>query len=161
MDNLSRCVCNNYGFEGFWRMWHRGFNQWLVRYLYIPLGGNKSIISVIATIAFVAFWHDHTLNIVIWAFALIVFILPEILIKRHARNNWRELFGLHWFKYLAAVSSAIYIYFLVFSNIVGFGYGVDKLYLISEKIQQEWKELLWSIFVLTSAVILMFYQREQ
>lgn len=117
-------------------MWHRGFNQWLVRYLYIPLGGNKSIISVIATIAFVAFWHDHTLNIVIWAFALIVFILPELLIKRHARKSWRELFGQHWFKYLAAVFSAIYIYFLVFSNIIGFGYGVDKLYLIGEKIQQ-------------------------
>ncbi len=76
IDNLSRCVCNNYGFEGFWRMWHRGFNQWLVRYLYIPLGGNRNILSVVATVAFVAFWHDHTINIVIWALALVIFILP-------------------------------------------------------------------------------------
>jgi D-alanyl-lipoteichoic acid acyltransferase DltB (MBOAT superfamily) len=57
-------------------MWHRGFNQWLVRYLYIPLGGNNNLLSVVATIAFVAFWHDHSLNIVIWAFALVIFILP-------------------------------------------------------------------------------------
>jgi hypothetical protein len=130
-----------------------------VRYLYIPLGGNQNILSVIPTIAFVAFWHDHTLNIIIWAFALIIFILPEILIKRHARRYWKRQFQLSWFKYLAAFSSAVYIYFLVLSNIVGFGYGVDKLYLIWEKIQREWLELIWSVLVLVSAVILMFYQR--
>ena len=39
IDNMSRCMLNNYGFEGFWRMWHRGFNHWLIRYLYVPLGG--------------------------------------------------------------------------------------------------------------------------
>lgn len=92
IDNLSRCVCNNYGFEGFWRMWHRGFNQWLVRYLYIPLGGNKNIFSVMVTIAFVAFWHDHTLNIIIWAFTLIIFILPEILIKKYFKKHHKHLF---------------------------------------------------------------------
>ncbi len=138
VDNLSRCVCNNYGFEGFWRMWHRGFNQWLVRYLYVPLGGNQNLLSVVATIAFVAFWHDHTLNIVIWAFALVIFILPEILIKRYARKTLKAYFPLLWFKYLSALLSAIYIYCLVFSNIIGFGYGSDKLYLLWGRIKQEW-----------------------
>jgi D-alanyl-lipoteichoic acid acyltransferase DltB (MBOAT superfamily) len=104
-------------------MWHRGFNQWLVRYLYVPLGGNTTLVSVVATVAFVAFWHDHTLNIVIWAFALVVFILPEILIKRYARRSLKKYYKLQWFKYLSALCSAVYIYFLVFSNIVGFGYG--------------------------------------
>jgi D-alanyl-lipoteichoic acid acyltransferase DltB (MBOAT superfamily) len=56
---MNRCVLNNYGFEGFWRMWHRGFNAWLVRYMYIPLGGNKSIIKAyVLVFLFVAFWHD-------------------------------------------------------------------------------------------------------
>ena len=76
IDNMSRCIFNNYNFEGFWRMWHRGFNQWLIRYLYIPLGGNKKIHAVIVTIMFVAFWHDHTINIVCWALAIMLFILP-------------------------------------------------------------------------------------
>ena len=76
IDNLSRCIFNNYGFEGFWRMWHRGFNQWLIRYLYIPLGGNQNLWSVVATVAFVAFWHDHSLNIVIWGLVIVIFILP-------------------------------------------------------------------------------------
>jgi D-alanyl-lipoteichoic acid acyltransferase DltB (MBOAT superfamily) len=58
IDNMGRCVCNNYGFEGFWRMWHRGYNVWLVRYLFVPVGGNKSFLSYVAVFAFVAFWHD-------------------------------------------------------------------------------------------------------
>lgn len=59
VDNMNRCVFNNYGFEGFWRMWHRGFNMWLIRYMYVPLGGNKSILkSYFFVFLFVAFWHD-------------------------------------------------------------------------------------------------------
>jgi protein-cysteine N-palmitoyltransferase HHAT len=76
VDNLSRCLFNNYCFEGFWRMWHRGFNQWLIRYLYIPFGGNTTVLSTVATVAFVAFWHDHSLNIVLWGFIIILFIVP-------------------------------------------------------------------------------------
>ncbi|CAE7740794.1 gup1 [Symbiodinium sp. CCMP2592] len=38
-ENMQRCVCNNYSLSGFWRGWHASFNRWLVRYLYIPLGG--------------------------------------------------------------------------------------------------------------------------
>lgn len=140
-------------------MWHRGFNQWLVRYLYIPLGGNQNILAVIAVVAFVAFWHDHTLNILIWAFAIVIFILPEILIKRFAKRHLREYFSFHWFKYLCAISSAIYIYFLTFTNIAGFGYGAQKLGLLWEKVKEEWLELVWSLFVVACAVVLMFYQR--
>lgn len=76
VDNLSRCATNNYCFEGFWRMWHRGFNQWLIRYLYIPLGGNRNKFSIVFTFLFVAFWHDHTLTILVWALGILVFILP-------------------------------------------------------------------------------------
>jgi len=141
-------------------MWHRGFNQWLVRYLYIPLGGNKQvIISTISVIAFVAFWHDHTINIVIWAFTFILFILPEILIKRYTKKYLPHLFKRHWFKYTAALASAFYIYLLVYSNIIGFGYGIDKAYILWEKVWEEWVSVVWSLAVLSSAVILMFYQR--
>jgi protein-cysteine N-palmitoyltransferase HHAT len=37
-ENMVRCMNNNYSFEGFWRSWHRSFNQWLIRYLFVPLG---------------------------------------------------------------------------------------------------------------------------
>lgn len=76
IDNMSRCIFNNYGFEGFWRMWHRGFNHWLIRYLYVPLGGRRNIFSVLAVVSFVAFWHDHTINIIFWALIIALFMVP-------------------------------------------------------------------------------------
>jgi len=27
---MTRCICNNYDIEGFWRNWHASYNQWLV-----------------------------------------------------------------------------------------------------------------------------------
>jgi len=140
-------------------MWHRGFNQWLIRYIYIPLGGNRNLWSVIATVAFVAFWHDHRINIVIWALVIVLFILPEILIKRYVKTKHAYLFKYHWFKYLCAFASSVYIYFLILTNIVGFGYGYDQLPLLWERIVNEWIWLLWSLVIVTSCVILMFYKR--
>ena len=116
-------------------MWHRGFNQWLVRYVSIPLGGRNSFISVISTVAFVAFWHDHSLNIVIWGLVIVLFILPEILIKRYMKKNYAYLFQYHWFKYVCALTSAVYIYFLILTNIVGFGYGLENVSLLWEKMR--------------------------
>jgi protein-cysteine N-palmitoyltransferase HHAT len=159
IDNMSRCIMNNYCFEGFWRMWHRGFNQWLIRYLYIPLGGNKSLFSVVVAVVFVAFWHDHTLNIVVWALGIILCILPEILIKRYVNKHYSHLFREHWFKYLCAFVASIYIFCLVLINIAGFGYGAEKIGLVWDKMKQEWAELILSLYVITGVVILMFYIR--
>lgn len=45
--------------QGFWRGWHASFNRWLVRYLYVPLGGSRRRALVIWPIFFfVALWHD-------------------------------------------------------------------------------------------------------
>lgn len=41
-ENMNRCVSNNYSIQSFWRAWHRSFNRWLVRYIYVPLGGGGS-----------------------------------------------------------------------------------------------------------------------
>lgn len=41
-ENMNRCVSNNYSVQSFWRGWHRSFNRWLVRYVYVPLGGGAS-----------------------------------------------------------------------------------------------------------------------
>jgi D-alanyl-lipoteichoic acid acyltransferase DltB (MBOAT superfamily) len=40
-ENMQRCVLNNYSVTSFWRTWHTSFNRWLIRYLYIPLGGGN------------------------------------------------------------------------------------------------------------------------
>ena len=40
-ENMIRCMSDNYSAFGFWRSWHRSLNRWIVRYLYIPLGGGN------------------------------------------------------------------------------------------------------------------------
>ncbi|KAL9995759.1 putative membrane bound O-acyl transferase, MBOAT [Helianthus debilis subsp. tardiflorus] len=40
-ENMLRCINNCYNLESFWKNWHASFNKWLVRYMYIPLGGSR------------------------------------------------------------------------------------------------------------------------
>ncbi|OKL55765.1 hypothetical protein UA08_09040 [Talaromyces atroroseus] len=41
-ENMVRCMSNNYSALAFWRAWHRSYNRWVVRYLYVPLGGSRA-----------------------------------------------------------------------------------------------------------------------
>lgn len=58
-ENMRRCFANNYDMEGFWRGWHSSFNRWLIRYMYVPLGGARTrLASIWLIFLFVALWHD-------------------------------------------------------------------------------------------------------
>lgn len=80
-ENMIRCMNNNYSALSFWRAWHRSFNKWIVRYVYIPLGGQKRhpIINSLIVFSFVAIWHDIQLRLLIWGWLVVLFVLPEIL----------------------------------------------------------------------------------
>lgn len=83
-ENMNRCICNNYCFEGFWRSWHRSFNQWLIRYIFIPLGGGKyKHLNVWVVFSFVAIWHEFNLNLVFWAWGICLSLMPEISLKAY------------------------------------------------------------------------------
>ncbi len=70
-ENMGHCIVNTHSLSGFWRSWHKSFNQWLIRYMYIPLGGNKfgfsrQVLSIIVIFTFVSFWHDLTMKLFTW-----------------------------------------------------------------------------------------------
>lgn len=78
-ENMLRCMSNNYSALAFWRAWHRSFNRWTIRYIYIPLGGSKRlIVNTLAVFTFVAFWHDISLKLLAWGWLVTLFILPEV-----------------------------------------------------------------------------------
>ncbi|MCO5557498.1 hypothetical protein L7F22_011063 [Adiantum nelumboides] len=59
VENMPHCINNCYDLEGFWKSWHASYNRWLVRYLYIPLGGARyRILNIWVIFTFVAVWHD-------------------------------------------------------------------------------------------------------
>ena len=79
-ENMIRCVANNYSTTGFWRSWHRSFNLWIIRYLYIPLGGTRYTALITPVIfVFVALWHDLNWRLLVWGGLASAIILPELL----------------------------------------------------------------------------------
>ncbi|CAI7661600.1 unnamed protein product, partial [Penicillium manginii] len=102
-ENMVRCMSNNYSAFAFWRGWHRSFNRWIVRYIYIPLGGGGGghrpagakpsssppssglmskglqIRNFLLVFTFVALWHDINLRLLMWGWLVTLFVLPEAL----------------------------------------------------------------------------------
>ena len=39
-ENMPQCITMTTTISDFWRGWHSSYNKWLVRYIYIPLGGS-------------------------------------------------------------------------------------------------------------------------
>lgn len=87
----QRCMSNNYSVVGFWKGWHCSFNRWLVRYIFIPLGGSRPgrRWNVFVVFAFVAFWHDVEPKLFMWGMLNGVFLVLEVMVKGLYRSSGR------------------------------------------------------------------------
>jgi protein-cysteine N-palmitoyltransferase HHAT len=82
-ENMVRCMGNNYSPLGFWRSWHRSYNLWIVRYIYIPLGGTHRLAATsILVFTFVALWHDVSMRLLAWGWLAAIVILPEVMARK-------------------------------------------------------------------------------
>ena len=126
-ENMNRCMYNNYCFEGFWRAWHRSYNIWNIRYIYVPLGGKKKkLLNTFVVFTFVALWHDLRWNLLIWGWFIYAFIVPEIIVKNYfAKDKFKHLNYCIWFRYLRAFGCALYILLMILANLIGYGIGGD------------------------------------
>lgn len=122
---MVRCFANNYDIESFWKGWHASYNRWLVRYMYVPMGGNAKRIFVIWPIfMFVALWHDLELRLVSWAWIMCLAFLPELMLK-----NWINSQKFDFFRktpsylFLCGVAAAVNIFALMLANMIGFVVG--------------------------------------
>ncbi|KAL0945527.1 hypothetical protein HGRIS_001009 [Hohenbuehelia grisea] len=81
-ENMVRCVANNYSTFGFWRSWHRSYNLWIIRYIYVPLGGAKNVVvNTLLVFTFVALWHDLTFKLLAWGWLVSLFVIPELMAR--------------------------------------------------------------------------------
>ncbi|XP_061481277.1 protein-cysteine N-palmitoyltransferase HHAT isoform X2 [Rhineura floridana] len=72
--DLPRCVSTMYSFSGMWRSFDVGLHRFLIRYIYIPMGGShcsmfKMLLSTAITFAFVSYWHGG--HSYLWSWALL------------------------------------------------------------------------------------------
>ena len=68
----------------FWRRWHTSLRQWLLTYLYIPLGGNKGPLLQRIGVIFLLFslsgiWHGAHYTFLIWGLVNGAFFLPQLI----------------------------------------------------------------------------------
>lgn len=149
-ENMNRCMSNNYSALMFWRSWHRSFNQWIVRYLYVPLGGNRTTpYNLFPVFAFVALWHDVNWQLAAWGCLIPVFILPEVAVKALSRRL--VLSKLSFYNELVAIGASLNIYLMMIANLVGFGVGIEGTKLMLQQVFRQGGHL----FILST--FLVFY----
>ncbi|KAH9955917.1 MBOAT, membrane-bound O-acyltransferase family-domain-containing protein [Russula dissimulans] len=162
-ENMIRCMANNYSPFGFWRSWHRSFNLWIVRYLYIPLGGTHRLVATsVLVFTFVALWHDLSPRLLAWGWLAALFILPEVIARRALPSS---MFGEKWwYRHLCAAGGVSNVLLMMGANLVGFVLGMDGAQYLARELVSSWDGIRF-LFVacacLFVGVQVMFEYREE
>lgn len=126
-ENMLRCMSNNYSAPAFWRAWHRSFNRWILRYIYIPLGGSRRpVVGMVVSFTFVALWHDLSFKLLAWGWMVVLFILPELIARKlfpPKRFVGRE----RMYRNLCALGCVGNVLMMMAANLVGFALGIEGL----------------------------------
>ncbi|MCJ1381634.1 glycerol transporter [Xylographa soralifera] len=174
-ENMVRCMSDNYSALAFWRGWHRSLNRWIVRYLYIPLGGNggsqtrgkwgkaRAGLNFLAVFMFVALWHDIQLKLLMWGWLISLFVLPEVLASfLFPKKKWQN--HKTAYRWICGVGAVGNILMMMAANLVGFAVGLDGLQGLVHGIVGSYSGL---VFLATACAALfvgaqvMFETREQ
>lgn len=125
-ENMVRCMANNYSALAFWRSWHRSYNRWVVRYLYIPLGGSsRPLVNALVVFTFVAIWHDIQLRLFAWGWLVVIFVIPEMVATMlFPQKKWHQK---PIYRHLCAVGAVGNIWMMMIANLVGFAVGLDGI----------------------------------
>eukprot|EP00667_Euglena_gracilis_P008520 EG_transcript_8631 len=160
-ENMNRCVLNNYSCQQFWRSWHRSFNMWILRYMYIPLGGNqRRLLNAFIIFNFVAIWHDLDWRMLHWAWGIVFILVPETALTWLFSGP--RLLGVRnspYYRHLCTFGWSCNIMMLLFANNIGFVYGVDGLHLILGTWWQHFSlpaTLWWAATVMASCNVMLY-----
>lgn len=120
-ENMFRCVYNSYRFSSFWRQWHRSFNQWILQYIFVPLGGSQrhAIFNSIVAFTFVALWHNISVAYLFWGWVVAAAVLIESLVIR----QFSPYSDCRWFHYAKGLGAVFNVWVMVLSNLYGFILG--------------------------------------
>ncbi|EXJ72636.1 uncharacterized protein A1O5_03782 [Cladophialophora psammophila CBS 110553] len=169
-ENMVRCMSDNYSAFGFWRSWHRSFNRWTVRYVYVPLGGGpgggsgkvRGILNMLAVFTFVALWHDIQLRLLLWGWLVVLFVLPEVLATMaFPASKWKN--RPNAYRVICGIGAVINILMMMAANLVGFAVGLDGLMGLVHGIAGSWQGavfMLGACSALFVGVQVMFEHRE-
>lgn len=146
-ENMRKCMSNHYSVINFWKYWHCSFNQFLLRYIYIPFGGavysnNKSqshiyvilrrTFNVFVVFTFVAFWHDRELKLLIWGWGLVALFLPEFIIRALFNSNLSIIQYIKsnttLYRCMKSIGGSLMIFCMMIANLIGYSIGPNGVY---------------------------------
>ena len=169
-ENMIRCMSDNYSTSAFWRSWHRSFNRWITRYVYIPLGGGpgggtsrlRGVVNMVIVFTFVALWHDIQLRMLLWGWLVVFFVLPEVLATwAFPASKWKG--RPEAYRIICGIGAVGNVLMMMVANLVGFAIGIDGLKGIAYGIASSWQGALYMVtacVVLFVGVQVMFEHRE-
>ncbi|KAF1811167.1 glycerol:H+ symporter-like protein [Eremomyces bilateralis CBS 781.70] len=150
-ENMVRCMSNNYSALAFWRGWHRSYNRWIVRYIYIPLGGSlttgvwgklHAAANFLMVFMFVAIWHDIQLRLLQWGWLVSFFVMPEVLAsKLFPKHQWQS--RPNAYRIICGIGAVGNIIMMMVANLVGFAIGLDGIKSLVHGIVGSWSGLLY------------------
>ncbi|CAO3608789.1 unnamed protein product [Cunninghamella blakesleeana] len=161
-ENMVRCMSNNFSAQRFWKSWHRSFNRWLIRYVYIPLGGAKYFaFNMWIVFTFVALWHDIELKLLAWGWLICLFLLPEIIGSQ--LFSYKKFGQKPYYRFVCGLGAVGNILMMMIANLVGFCLGLDGMKDMLKEIFGTVEGLVYLTSVVASlfiAVQVMFELRE-
>ncbi|KAF7732825.1 glycerol transporter [Apophysomyces ossiformis] len=147
-ENMVRCMSNNFSAQRFWKSWHRTFNRWTIRYIYVPLGGSKYLmLNMWVVFTFVALWHDIELKLLAWGWLICFFLLPELIASRVF--TYKKYGQQPYYRFICGIGAVANILLMMTANLVGFCVGLDGM-----------KNMLSQIIGTVDGVQIMFEIRE-
>ena len=179
-ENMIRCMSNNFSAQRFWKSWHRSFNRWTIRYIYIPLGGSRYFaFSMWVVFTFVAIWHDIELKLLAWGWLICLFLLPEIIGSRiftyqkvscislkkksYTHKNHGQFGHTNYYRFVCGLGAVGNILMMMVANLVGFCLGLDGMKAMLEQIFSSTDGLVFLLTVIVCLYIaaqVMFEIRE-
>ena len=161
VENMNRCMSNNWTLQGFWKSWHRSFNRWLVRYIYIPIGGSRyKYVNVFVVFTFVALWHDMNLQLLAWGWITGLTFLPEMIIgvMFSKINVLKALKRKNYYRFIVAFGGAGNILLLMAANMIGYSVGIGGTSSIASAIT--WGHVLLFTYVYSCLYLGVLFMQE-
>ncbi|CAL8298298.1 unnamed protein product [Merluccius merluccius] len=128
---LPRCVSTMHSFTGMWRHFDEGLYRWLIRYIYVPLGGSRcgagrKALSTGLAFGFVCLWHGGHDYLQYWALMNWAGVLAENGLRSLAASAAVSSFverklSAAMRRRCAALLSALSTAMLILSNLVFLG----------------------------------------
>ncbi|XP_068135807.1 protein-cysteine N-palmitoyltransferase HHAT isoform X1 [Hyperolius riggenbachi] len=128
---LPRCVSTMHCFSGIWRCFDVGLHRFLVRYIYIPMGGSHSgaggmLLATALTFVFVCYWHGGHGYLWYWAGLNCAGIIVEQTVRKLlSLPSIQERIDRHLsprtFRQLHAALASVSLAMLILTNLVFLG----------------------------------------